>query len=86
MEEDDEVPQLTTLDDLLAEEFGKLQRPNEERDYSQDKTSKKVPITILTGLNSPVSEDELTWEDTLGLERRRCLTTFSTNSTARRLQ
>jgi len=52
MDDDDEAPQLTTLDDHLADAFDKLQRPNEQGGDAQEMTSKKVPITILTGLIS----------------------------------
>jgi len=58
MDDDDEAPQLTTLDDHLADAFDKLQRPDEQGDYPQEKTPKKVPITILTGVIS--LENDLT--------------------------
>lgn len=50
MEDDEEVPQLTTLDEHLADAFGKLQRPNQEGGGVQETASTKVPITILTGM------------------------------------
>jgi hypothetical protein len=50
MDDDEEVPQLTTLEEHLADAFGKLQRPNQEGGGVQETASKKVPITILTGL------------------------------------
>jgi hypothetical protein len=50
MEDDEEVPQLTTLDEHLADAFGKLQRPNQDGGDVQETASTKVPITILTGM------------------------------------
>jgi len=70
MDDDDEVPQLTTLDDHLADAFDKLQRPNEEGDYTQEKISEKVPITILTGVIFPRERAEK--EATLDRARQRC--------------
>ena len=39
MDDDDEAPQLTTLDDHLADAFDKLQRPNEQGGDAQEMTS-----------------------------------------------
>jgi hypothetical protein len=46
MDEEDEVPQLVTLDEHLATELDKL---NGIQDESSEEDTKKVPITVLTG-------------------------------------
>ena len=52
-EDDEEVPQLVTLDEHLADELGSRLKGGfshvEERSGVLDKDSRKVPITILTG-------------------------------------
>ena len=67
MEDDDEdVPQLITLDDHLSEQLdGKLKGTfrDEVAPRSIDTDSKKVPITILTGSFSSAAHSDVkgTW-------------------------
>ena len=50
MDEDEEVPELVTLDEHLSTEVdGKLRGIGERSDILEN-SPKKVPITILTGL------------------------------------
>ena len=52
-EDDEDVPQLVTLDQHLSDELGSRLKGGfshvEERDVVVNKDSRKVPITILTG-------------------------------------
>jgi len=52
-EDDEDIPQLVTLDQHLSDELGSRLKGGfdhvEERDVVVNKDSRKVPITILTG-------------------------------------
>lgn len=52
MEEDEEVPDLITLDEHLSTEVDRKLRGIGERNDILENSPKKVPITILTGLQN----------------------------------
>jgi hypothetical protein len=72
MDDEEDVPELITLDEHLSGEmFDKLGGLGEETETGQDRNEgvgRKVPITILTG----TIEDGRLIQDTLGPGRRRC--------------